>query len=137
MNSKPRHSVAEVLTKHIDNYKVHYGTLTSKQNKVITHITQCKTALQGGHAYSCTTCGDTVVTYNSCRDRHCPKCQGISRASWVNDRVDELLPVGYFHVVFTCQHRNNISHFHRQTISHLALQKTTDLVGLNPVLIFF
>lgn len=107
MNSKPRHTVAEVLTKHIDNYTDHYGKLTSKQNKVVNHITQCKTALQGGHAYSCTTCGDTIVTYNSCRDRHCPKCQGISRASWVNDRVDELLPVGYFHVVFTLPHEIN------------------------------
>ena len=57
MNSKPKHSVAEVLTKHIDNYADHYGKLTSKQNKVVNLITQCKTALQGGHAYSCTTCG--------------------------------------------------------------------------------
>lgn len=101
MEGFSHYSVSDVLTDHIDKYISQYGKLTIKQAKVVSHITRCKTALQGGHAFSCTTCGDTVVSYNSCRDRHCPRCQGLARASWVNNRIEELLPVGYFHVVFT------------------------------------
>ena len=64
-------------------------------------ITACRTAALGGHIEACDDCGATRIAYNSCRNRHCPKCQGAARAQWLADRQAELLPVPYFHVVFT------------------------------------
>ena len=64
-------------------------------------ITACRTAVLGGHVEQCDDCGVTRIAYNSCRNRHCPKCQGLARAQWLADRQAELLPVPYFHVVFT------------------------------------
>jgi Transposase zinc-binding domain len=64
-------------------------------------ITACRTAALGGHVEQCDDCGATRIAYNSCRNRHCPKCQGLARVQWLADRQAELLPVPYFHVVFT------------------------------------
>src|SRR5262245_66563126 len=64
-------------------------------------ITACRTAVLGGHVEQCDDCGATRIAYNSCRNRHCPKCQRLARAQWLADRQAELLPVPYFHVVFT------------------------------------
>jgi hypothetical protein len=64
-------------------------------------ITACRTAALGGHVEQCDDCGNVRIAYNSCRNRHCPKCQGLARAEWLADRQAELLPVPYFHVVFT------------------------------------
>ena len=64
-------------------------------------IEACRTAALGGHVERCEDCGETRIAYNSCRNRHCPKCQGLARAQWIADRQAELLPVPYFHVVFT------------------------------------
>src|SRR3979490_3221453 len=62
-------------------------------------IEACRTPALGGHVEQCDDCGDVRIAYNSCRDRHCPKCQGLARAQWLADRQSELLPVPYFHVV--------------------------------------
>src|SRR5204863_562079 len=64
-------------------------------------ITACRTAVLGGHVEQCDDCAATRIAYNSCRNRHCPKCQGLARAKWLADRQAELLAVPYFHVVFT------------------------------------
>ena len=64
-------------------------------------ITACRTAALGGHVEACDDCGATRIAYNSCRNRHCPRCQGPARAAWLAARQAELLPVPYFHVVFT------------------------------------
>ena len=64
-------------------------------------IEQCRTAALGGHIEVCDACGHQRIAYNSCRNRHCPKCQSLARAQWLQDRQAELLPVEYFHVVFT------------------------------------
>jgi hypothetical protein len=64
-------------------------------------IENCRTAALGGHVYACDACGERQIAYNSCRNRHCPKCQGPERYRWLEQRSRELLPVGYFHVVFT------------------------------------
>lgn len=69
--------------------------------KVANAIMDCHTAVMGGHVYQCGHCGHEAITYNSCRNRHCPSCQAAARAVWVDNRVGELLPVPYFHVVFT------------------------------------
>ena len=71
------------------------------QRRVMAAIEACRTAALGGHVERCEDCGEIRIAYNSCRDRHCPKCQGLARAQWLADRRAELLPVPYFHVVFT------------------------------------
>jgi Transposase zinc-binding domain len=64
-------------------------------------IERCRTAALGGHVARCEGCAHTVIAYNSCRNRHCPKCQGAAAREWLTERAAELLPVGYFHLVFT------------------------------------
>jgi hypothetical protein len=79
----------------------HEGHLSRDQLKVMGAIAACRTAALGGHAERCGDCGHQRVAYNSCRNRHCPKCQAAARTQWLADRQAELLPVPYFHVVFT------------------------------------
>jgi len=75
--------------------------LSQRQQAALTALVRCRTAALGGHRYRCVQCGEETILYNSCRDRHCPKCQGAERARWLAARREELLPVPYFHVVFT------------------------------------
>lgn len=75
--------------------------LTPSQRKVLAALAACRTHEMGSHDYECEHCGQTVSLYNSCNDRHCPKCQASRRAAWLDQRRQELLPVEYFHVVFT------------------------------------
>lgn len=75
--------------------------LSRQQSRVVGAITACRTADLGGHVEKCDRCGHRQVAYNSCRNRHCPKCQGLAQAEWLERRLQDLLPVGYFHVVFT------------------------------------
>lgn len=79
----------------------HAGHLSLQQLKVMTAIENCRTAALGGHAEACEDCGHWRIAYNSCRNRHCPKCQGAAARTWLAEREADLLPVGYFHVVFT------------------------------------
>lgn len=75
--------------------------LNTWQLRTLSAIKNCRTAELGGHVDSCDCCGHMTMSYNSCRNRHCPKCQGKNREEWIASRMDELLPVPYFHVVFT------------------------------------
>jgi len=77
------------------------GHLSLHQLKVMSAIQQCRTAALGGHVEACDDCGHRRIAYNSCRNRHCPKCQGAAARTWLAERETDLLPVGYFHVVFT------------------------------------
>ena len=79
----------------------HAGHLSLHQLKVMAAIVNCRTAALGGHVEGCDDCGHLRVAYNSCRNRHCPKCQGAAARTWLAEREADLLPVGYFHVVFT------------------------------------
>ncbi len=79
----------------------HAGHLSLHQLKVMAAIEHCRTAALGGHVEACEDCGHQRIAYNSCRNRHCPKCQGAAARSWLAEREADLLPVGYFHVVFT------------------------------------
>ncbi|MDR6513018.1 hypothetical protein J2792_003906 [Novosphingobium capsulatum] len=79
----------------------HAGHLSLGQLKVMTAIENCRTAALGGHVEACDDCGHWRIAYNSCRNRHCPKCQGAAARTWLAAREADLLPVGYFHVVFT------------------------------------
>ena len=81
--------------------------LSSAQRKVMRAIETCRTAALGGHKETCTECAEVRYAYNSCRNRHCPKCQSLTKAQWLSDRTSELLPVPYFHGVFTLPHELN------------------------------
>jgi predicted Zn-ribbon and HTH transcriptional regulator len=80
---------------------VNAGHVSLGQLKVMSAIERCRTAALGGHVARCKDCAYTTVAYNSCRNRHCPKCQAAAAKQWLNERQAELLPVAYFHVVFT------------------------------------
>jgi Transposase zinc-binding domain/Putative transposase len=75
--------------------------INGQHEKVLTAITRCRTVALGGHRDRCTSCGHTAISYNSCRNRHCPKCQGNARIRWLEQRERELLPTRYVHAVFT------------------------------------
>src|SRR6187399_1347054 len=75
--------------------------LTIHQQKTLRAIEACRTAALGGHIDACDTCGNISISYNSCRNRHCPKCQGHKRQEWIQKREADLLPCTYYHVVFT------------------------------------
>ena len=79
----------------------HAGHLSLHQLKIMSAVEHCRTAAMGGHVEACTDCGHWRIAYNSCRNRHCPKCQGAAARTWLAEREADLLPVGYFHVVFT------------------------------------
>jgi hypothetical protein len=94
--------VAEAFRRFGDAYHQQHGaSLSTAQRRVMTAIVQCRTAALGGHVEQCDACGHQRVWYNSCRNRHCPKCQSLARAQWLEQRRCELLPTPYFHVVFT------------------------------------
>jgi hypothetical protein len=94
--------VADIFRAEGAGYRaVHAGHLSLAQLKVMSAIENCRTAALGGHVDGCDDCGYLRVAYNSCRNRHCPKCQGAAARAWLAEREADLLPVGYFHVVFT------------------------------------
>jgi hypothetical protein len=94
--------VADVFRRHGAAYRqAHRGHLGRIETKVMGAIEACRTAVLGGHLEHCADCGLVRQAYNSCRNRHCPKCQGLARAEWLADRQADLLPTQYFHVVFT------------------------------------
>src|SRR5271169_6887590 len=94
--------VAEIFRRYGEAYRqVHAGHLGRVERRVMSAIAGCRTATLGGHAEYCGDCGLVRIAYNSRRNRHCPKCQGLARAQWLAERQAELLPVPYFHVVFT------------------------------------
>ena len=97
-----RLEVADIFRRHGEAYRQnHAGHLGRVERRVMSAIELCRTAELGGHAEHCTACGLIRCAYNSCRNRHCPKCQGQARADWLAARQAELLPAPYFHVVFT------------------------------------
>jgi len=96
--------VADIFRSHGRAWRnANRGHVSLDQMKVMGAIERCRTAALGGHVARCenSECGHTHIAYNSCRNRHCPKCQGAAARDWLADRKAELLPVGYFHVVFT------------------------------------
>lgn len=88
--------------------------LTPLQLKVLTNISQCRTATLGGHEEVCEDCGAIRYSYNSCRDRHCPKCQAAKQAFWIDDLMQSTLPVKHYHIIFTAPHQLNAVCLHNQ-----------------------
>ena len=94
--------VADIFRAAGPGYRfAHAGHLSLGQRKVMSAIETCRTAALGGHVEGCEDCGHLRIAYNSCRNRHCPRCQGAAARTWLAEREADLLPVGYFHVVFT------------------------------------
>ena len=99
---RPKLEVADVFRRYGPAYRQkHAASLSQAQRRVMSDIELCRTAALGGHLEECDCCGHQRPAYNSCANRHCPKCQSLARAQWLADRQAELLPVEYFHVVFT------------------------------------
>ncbi len=99
---RPAWEVADVIREHGDAFRAKYGALLSlEQKQALRQLAVCRTAALGGHLQRCLDCGHERIAYNSCRNRHCPKCQALARARWLERQTQHLLPVEYFHVVFT------------------------------------
>ena len=100
--TRPALEIADIFRRHGAAWRaVHAGHVSLGQLKVMSAIETCRTAALGGHVEACEGCRHTRIAYNSCRNRHCPKCQGAAAREWLAAREADLLPVGYFHVVFT------------------------------------
>jgi hypothetical protein len=97
-----RLELADIFRAHQEDFLTRWNPVLSReQRRALRDIRDCRTAVLGGHLQECDQCGHQVNVYNSCRNRHCPKCQATARAKWLDQRQAELLPVPYFHVVFT------------------------------------
>src|SRR5271170_5128136 len=94
----------------------HGASLSTARRRAMIAIESCRTAAHGGHVEKCDDCGHQRVAYNSCRNRNCPKCQGLARAQWIDDRQAELRDVPYFHVVFTVPQEIEVIAFQNQTV---------------------
>src|SRR6202043_1720185 len=118
---RPKLEVADVFRRYGDAYRQeHVASLCTAQRRVLTAIEVCRTAVLGGHLEQCDHCGHQRNAYNSCSDRHCPKCQSFARFKWLEDRQAELLNTQYFHVVFTLP----------QQIAAIAYQNKRELYGI-------
>jgi hypothetical protein len=133
--ARPAYEVADVFRQYGAAYREQHP-LPLEQQRVLTAIEHCRTAALGGHVEPCDHCGHQRPVYNSCRNRHCPKCQGLARAQWLADRQAELLPVGYFHNVFTLPHElNDLLAAHPRGLYNLLFQsvaQTLQAVAADP-----
>lgn len=105
-NNSRSPELADIFAQYGNQYR-DKNVITGQQYKVMKRIEICRTAALGGHVEACDHCGHTQNAYNSCRDRHCPKCQTMVKEKWLNNRKAELLPCSYFHNVFTLPHELN------------------------------
>ncbi len=119
--NQPRLELADIFRTHQKDFLARWNhVLSRQQRRALRDIRDCRTAVLGGHLHECDRCGHRVILYNSCRNRHCPKCQATTRARWLAQRQTELLPVPYFHVVFTLP----------QQIGRLALQNAKPIYNI-------
>ena len=114
---QPQWEVADVL-RHTD-----FSGYGVQQQKTLRALKDSRTAALGGHVDACDGCGNISISYNSCRNRHCPKCQGHKREEWIQKREANLLPCTYFHLVFTLPHELNAVVLHQPAMVYDALFK--------------
>jgi hypothetical protein len=121
-----------VFRRYGEAYRQQHGaSLSVAQRRVMTAIEVCRTAALGGHLERCDQCGHERNAYNSCRDRHCPKCQGLARAQWIQDRQSELLQVPYFHVVFTVPEQiAAIAYQNKEVVYGILFQATAETLKI-------
>jgi predicted Zn-ribbon and HTH transcriptional regulator len=119
---QPHYEMQTVVEKFLPRLSEERG-ISSEQLKVLSAIQNCRTSVMGGHEHVCKDCGQVHYAYNSCRNRHCPKCQGIDLERWVMAREADLLPVKYFHVIFTLPEQlNELCMFHPQAMYEVLFQ---------------
>jgi Putative transposase/Transposase zinc-binding domain len=125
---RPKLEVADVFRRYGESYRQQYGaSMSAGQRRVMNAIEVCRTAAAGGHLERCDECGYERNAFNSCRDRHCPKCQGLARAQWIEERQSELLDAPYFHVVFTVPEEiAAIAYQNKQVIYGILFQATAE-----------
>ena len=120
--NRPTLEVADIIRQHGKDFiESNRSRLTWQQLKVLRAIEHCRTAALGGHLDRCSRCGHRAISYNSCRNRHCPKCLTNARDRWLADRQKELLNVGYFHVVFTLPQELSWLALHNQKVVYQLL----------------
>jgi Putative transposase/Transposase zinc-binding domain len=134
---RPPLEVADIVRRHGPAFlAAHGGTLSTTQRRALADVAACRTAALGGHVQRCADCGQQDIAYNSCRNRHCPKCQGGRTAAWLQREAACLLPVPYFHVVFTLpQAVAQVVWQHQRwgyTLLFQAAQQTLRTVAANP-----
>jgi hypothetical protein len=131
---RPAHTVADIL--EIEQQKLQQLSLTSWHFRTLQAVRRCRTSAMGGHIDKCDCCQKLHISYNSCRNRHCPTCQGHKREQWINARENELLNVPYFHVVFTLPHEFNSFALSHGKVIYSSLFKaawqTLQQFGANP-----
>src|SRR5271154_7107639 len=137
--ARPALEVADIFRDHGPAWReANRGHVSLDQLKVMSAIERCRTAALGGHVARCenAACGHTMIAYNSCRNRHCPKCQAAASRRWLADREAELLPVPYFHVVYTLPSKLRDIAYHNKRVVYDLLMKaaaeTTLAIAANP-----
>ena len=126
--SRPALEVADIFRAHGPAWRqANAGHVSLDQLKVMSAIESCRTTALGGHVLRCEKCAQTIIAYNSCRNRHCPRCQGAAAKKWLAEREAELLPVPYFHVVFTLPARiADIAYQNKAVIYDLLLKASAE-----------
>ncbi|MCP4756691.1 MAG: IS91 family transposase, partial [Proteobacteria bacterium] len=136
-NPRPRYEVADIFRKYLPYYLENHS-LSLQQFKIAKAIVSCRTSVLGGHIRKCSDgdCGHEDQSYNSCGDRHCPKCQGVAKNKWLKKRLKELLPAHHYHVVFTVPHLLNDLALYNKTLFYDILfeasSKTLKEISSNP-----
>ena len=136
---RPVLEVADILREHGPAWReTNRGHVSLDKLKVMSAIERCRTAALGGHVARCenAACGHTLIAYNSCRNRHCPKCQAAASRRWLADREAELLPIPYFHVVYTLPSKlRDIAYQNKRVVYDLLMKaaaETTLAIAANP-----
>src|ERR1700740_185024 len=128
---RPKLEVADVFRRYGAAYRQQHGTsLSIAQRRVMTAIEVCRTASLDGHLERCDCCGHERPCYDSCRDRHCPKCQSLGRAEWVERRTSEVLPTHYFHVVFSVPEQiASLAYQNKEVVSGILFRATAETLS--------
>ena len=123
---QPKWELADIFRSHGESYRrAHRSPLSHL--KVMRAVSVCRTKELGGHLKKCDTCGFEHPTYNSCRNRHCPKCQSLAKAKWLKKQTSELLPTGHFHLVFTLTHElNRLVLAHKRVLLNILFQAVSE-----------
>lgn len=126
MERTPRVTVNDIFRRYQDSFRVHYaGRLSRSTTRVMDALAACRTVSLGGHAYRCDHCGREHIVYNSCKERHCPTCQNLKTTEWLMRRRLEMLPVQYFHVVWTVPAKLNPLFLQNKRLLYDLLFETT------------
>jgi hypothetical protein len=124
--TRARPELADVFRQYGESYQRTHR-ISASQQKVMRAVSACRTQELGGHLDRCDVCGFERPAYNSCRNRHCPKCQSLAKAKWLEKQTSELLPVGYFHLVFTLPHEfNRLILAHKKTLLALLFKAVSE-----------